>query len=210
MQRQATDRFHHLGYRLSDVVQLAGEHPHLVARLVNLDTRAVELVLERSLAFLPAQVRQRLPHIVGGLREHRLQRAEQLDTKAGEARRPPGEGSVRHATQIGREHRRPADGPGLEPRRPCDRFRHEPFERPLPQLAHDQVEQEFLLLGRPTREQLAQEPFLGLGRALTGGTREALERRVDSGELEGRSLGRVRGFCGLQRGVADPDPPLTR
>ena len=116
---------------------------------------------------------------------------------------------MRHATKIGREHRRPADGPGLKSARARDRLGHEPFERPLSQLAHDQAEQEFLLLGRPTGQQLTQEPFLRLGRALTGGIREALERRVDSGELERRSLGRVTGFRGLQCGVADADPSLA-
>ena len=116
---------------------------------------------------------------------------------------------MRHPAQVGRKHRRPADGPGLKPGRPRDRFGHEPFERPLSQLAHDQAEQEFLLLGRPTGQQLAQVPFLRLGRALTGGIREALEHRVDLDELEGRSVGRVTGFRGLQCGVADADPSLA-
>src|SRR5205814_8436002 len=60
---------------------------------------------------------QRIPHIIGGLRKHRLQRAEQLHAKARETRRSLGESGVCHATQVSREHRRPAHGPGFEDRK---------------------------------------------------------------------------------------------
>src|SRR3989449_4536908 len=85
----------------------------------------------------------------------------------------------------------------------------ESFERPLTHLAHDQAKQEFLLVGRPPREQLTEEALLHMGGALAGGRREALQRGVHRGELEGRSGGLLLGLGGLEGGVADPDPSLA-
>src|SRR5213595_2002988 len=118
-----------------DVVQLTGEHPHPVACLVDLDARAVELVLERGppLPLALPQARQRVPYIIRRLREHWLERPEQLHLKPREAAGPCREGGVRHTTQVGGEHRRPADGLGVEACRARDRLGHEPRERPLPQ-----------------------------------------------------------------------------
>src|SRR2546421_3382476 len=62
-------------------------------------------------------------------------------------RRPP-RSTLFPYTTLFRSHRGPTHGVGVEPRRPCDRLRHEPLERPLTQLTHDQPEQEFLLVGR--------------------------------------------------------------
>src|SRR5207253_10784108 len=66
--REPAGHVHHLRDGLRHVVELAGEHAHLVARLARLAPCAVELVLERSLA--AAQLRERVARIVRGLSEH--------------------------------------------------------------------------------------------------------------------------------------------
>ena len=48
--RQRPRPLHHLGHARGDVLQLAGEDAHLVARTVDLQARAVDLVLEGRLA----------------------------------------------------------------------------------------------------------------------------------------------------------------
>ena len=63
------------------VAQIPREDPNLVAALVRLDARAVQLPLERDVV---VQLHQRLAHVVGWLRQHRLNRLKQLDAEPGE------------------------------------------------------------------------------------------------------------------------------
>ena len=149
----ARDRLDDLGHGAGHVVELAREDAHLVAALVDLDARAVELPLERRLA----EPRERLGDVLGGLRQHRLHRPEQLDRKPREPGRALAERRLRP---------RPRDRPPASPRGalarpaarpPGDRLDHHPLERALAQLADQQAQQKVLLgLGRPP-EQLPQQ-----------------------------------------------------
>ena len=71
-----------LGHARGDVLEMAREDPDLVARLVHLDARAVDLVLERGLA----QPLQGLLHVLGRVREHGSHRLEDAQGEAGRAR----------------------------------------------------------------------------------------------------------------------------
>ena len=80
--RQVAHRLDDLGHRGRHVVQGARVDPDLVAGLVHLHAGAVDLPFEGG----GAEQRERRGDVVGRLREHRLQRAEQRDR---EARRGP-------------------------------------------------------------------------------------------------------------------------
>jgi hypothetical protein len=130
-----------------DLVQPARVDAHDVALAVHLHARAVQLVVERG----AVQARQCVLHVVGRLREHRLQRPEQLHAERA-ARRAAGErgacdvaqaaGVLRSAPHIGeRQSGRARDGIG-----------HDALERALPQLTPDEACEEVLLVfGRAAR-----------------------------------------------------------
>ena len=78
---QPLHRLDDLRYGRGHLVEPAAEHAHLVPGLVHLHARAIELVFERG----ATERAERIGDIVGGLRQHRPDRPEQLD---GEARQP--------------------------------------------------------------------------------------------------------------------------
>ncbi len=71
--RQRPHRLDDLGHGRGHVVEVAREHAHFVAGLVDLHARAVELPVERG----GAERFERARDVVRGLREHRLHRLEQ-------------------------------------------------------------------------------------------------------------------------------------
>ena len=82
--RHALQRLDDFGHRCRDIVQVARVDLDLVAGLVDLNARAVDLPFERR----GAQARQRIGDVVGRLREHRLHRPMQCDGVARECARP--------------------------------------------------------------------------------------------------------------------------
>ena len=81
-----------LGHGGGHLVEPAGVDPHLVVQPVDLDARAVELVLDRGLA----QLAQRLGYVVRAAGQHRQHRLEEPDGELGEAALLSAERAPRH------------------------------------------------------------------------------------------------------------------
>src|SRR5215203_5594912 len=75
---QSANQLHHLRHRSRHVVEPPGVHCHLVSTLVDLNARAIELVLQRSFS----QLADRLRGVLRGTGQHRMYRAEELGGKA--------------------------------------------------------------------------------------------------------------------------------
>ena len=98
-------RVHDLGDGRCHVAQIAREHANLIAALVDLDTCAIELPLERDVV---AQLSERIVHVFGRLREHRLNRLKQLHTEVGKAGVTAEEGGPRDGGKRAGHHHRAA------------------------------------------------------------------------------------------------------
>ena len=125
------DRSYDLGYRRGDVVAGACVDANVVAVLVRLHARAVELPFERR----HGNARHRVRDVVGRLRQHRRERLKQRDGEAAQTCRAVGERGRRDTRDPAGDHRRPAHSlrgyiggsrHGLD---------HQAFERTLAQLA---------------------------------------------------------------------------
>src|SRR5207237_627392 len=92
---QIANRFDDFRHRHGDVVEAAREYADFALLFVQLDARAIELVLECCLA----EPVQRLPGALGGLREHRRQRTKELHRHVGEGGSALGKQSPRDDTQ---------------------------------------------------------------------------------------------------------------
>ena len=169
-----------LGHRRSDLVEPPGVYPDLLARLVDLDPGAVQLALERGLA----QLGERLGHAVRAARQHREHRPEELHREAREPRGSLGQRRAGDVRQVARHHDGPAHVIRREAGRASHRLDHQRVERALAELAHDEAEQKLPLVVAEPREQFAEEPPSRVGRALAGGAGDALEGRVQLGELD--------------------------
>ena len=82
--RERARPLHHLGHARRHVLQLPGEDAHLVPRPVDLQPRAVQLVLEGRLA----ESLERLLGVAGRARQHRRHRREEAQRETAEAGRP--------------------------------------------------------------------------------------------------------------------------
>src|SRR5688572_23450427 len=126
-------------------MQTAGVESNLVIRLVYLQARAVELVLEDG----GAELGERALGGLRGLGQHRSERPEELELRGSDARLAlllDGDGNGR---KLAAQHRGASDALGSNAERGSDRIEHDPLESALTQLAHDELLQERLLaLGR--------------------------------------------------------------
>ena len=184
-------RFDQLGHRGGDVVEPAGDRPRTSSpALVDLDPGAVELVLQRRLAQLVERHRRR-PR--PSPRQHRVHRPEELGGEARELRGSPRQRRPGYAGQVARHHPGPPHRSGGHLRGARHRLDHQPLERALAELAHDQPEEEALLCPRGAGEELTQEA-LALGRrALARGhSGDPFEDRIHLRELE---AGQLRRHC---------------
>ncbi len=94
---------HDLGHAGRHVLELPREDAHLVARAVDLEPRAVELVLERRLA----EALERLFRVAGGARQHRRHRGQEAQREATEAGRTLLERRAGQLPDARRVHRGP-------------------------------------------------------------------------------------------------------
>ena len=148
-QRARRERAHRgddFGEAVGDLVEVAGVHPHFVVPPVHLDPRAVELPLDRrgSGGF------ERGRDVLGGGREHGLDRPQQLEAHGRERVDTVRECEAGSDAQVTAEHRGPPHDRERHVGRARDRIGHHPFERALAQLAE---------------EEASEEVGLGLGRA---------------------------------------------
>ena len=201
---QPSRPLHHLGHARGDVLQVACEDPHLVARPVHLQPHAVHLVLEGRLA----EPIERLLRVVGRVREHRRDRREELQRES----REPGAAFVdrraRDRADFGGEHRRRAHLGGRKRCRLRDRLEHQAVERALAHLAGQQREQELAARRVRALEHRAQSARAPLGRSLPFQRRDLAEGSVEAHERQRLPHRRPRRHGILQAPVADPDPAL--
>ncbi len=136
----------------ADVAQVARVDTHVVAGLVHLDARAIELVFERRLA----KISKSGFNVRGRVGEHRLDRRERLDDQRLQRRfafdeRRPGDRRERAG-----EHRRAPDGRRRDLRRARDGFDEHALECALAKLAKEETRQEVLLGFGGALEQASQ------------------------------------------------------
>ena len=174
---------------------------------MDLDPGAVQLPLERRLA----QLGERVLHGLGGAGEHRQHRPEELHRESRQSARAFGQCGAGNPRKVAGQHRGAANVVGGQAGRPGHGLDHDPFERALAKLAHDEAEQETPLFFAEPREQLAEDPLLGLGGSLARRPGDSPEGGVQLAELDGlrrvRALGRYRrgGGRGLKPGPADAE-----
>jgi hypothetical protein len=146
---ERTHRIDQLRHGRGHVVEVARVDAHLVAGLVHLHARAVELPFERG----RAERGERRSHVVGRRGQHRLHRLQQADREAGEPGRAVAERRCGDSLEPARDHRGAAHLGGRQRARGGDRVEHHAFERALAQLADDQAHEEVALGGVGAREQ---------------------------------------------------------
>ena len=188
LRRQRAHGLDDLRHGGGHVVQRAREDAHLVAGLVHLDARAVELVLERGVA----EIGQRLVDV--GAPSRRASAAPAA-AAGGETRRARPRRSASAARATGA--RSPASIAARRTRaagRPAARATastHHALERALAQLAEEQPHQERLLVGRPrgakscrsssTRRRAAPAPETPATAPNVASTSAKRQRRVSAG-----------------------------
>jgi hypothetical protein len=173
-----------LRHRGRHLVQQPRKHAHVVVRLVDLNARAVELVLERR----PAEPLDRLVDRVRGLREHRRDRSEQLEPEAIERVRSLDQRGMRDTAEIAGEHRGALDALDGDSRGGRDGLVHESRERTLAQLAREQPAEEVTLVCVGAAKQMPQRARAQRQRAAPGQRRDAPEARIDIGERQRRAM----------------------
>ena len=198
--RQRAGPLHHLRHAPGDVLEVAREHADLVAGLVELDARPVELVLERG----RPETFERGPHVLRRARQHGRDGRQQAQREARQSRSTFLQRHARDFADAAGIHRglpnvrrRQAGGTG-------DRIRKDAFERALPQLADEQLDQEPPLVRARAPEQVPQRaaaPFRRPGPTLP---RDDVARSVHV--EEGQRLA-LRG--GLRHRRLEGPPPET-
>lgn len=156
---------HHTGHQRhsgGDHVEPPGEHRHLIAGPVNLDTGAVQLPLDRRRSDRGQSVGDR-----GGCRgQHRAHRAKGPDVHPEEGLLPLRERRVGDRPQVTAQRGGSADQSRPDTGRSRHRVHHESFQSALPQLADEEPAQEGLLIARGPPEQFFEQlspPGLGSG-----------------------------------------------
>jgi hypothetical protein len=131
LERQRLHRVDDLGDAVADVRQAARERADLVAEAVHLEAGAVELPLDSG----RARAVDRLRCALRRLREHRLERPEDLEPEAGKAVGTVRERRLRDGVEIAGEHKRTADVRRGYQSGVRHRLDHHAFERALAELA---------------------------------------------------------------------------
>ena len=130
-----------------DVGEPARPDRHALSVAVELDARAVVLVLERRGA---AVSREHLAEILGDLGEHRQERHARLHARRRERRGAAAGGERRHRGEIAEPERRAPRALERRTERARDRLEHEPVGHPRAQLTdHDLLERLALLRRGP-------------------------------------------------------------
>ena len=197
---------HDFGHGDRDVAQVPRVDLHLVADLVDLNARAVELVFERGLA----QRGERLADAGRRIGQHRLHWLKWAEDELGKRSVAVDDRGPRDRREIAGEHRRASD----PRRRDAGRARHgvhqDALERPLPQLAKKQADQKALLVGRGASEQLAKQLRPRRNGSGARRLRDPVEGRVHVTELERRRVRRRHVPHRRQQGATNAHPALTR
>ena len=204
--RQGARDLDHLGHGGRDVAQVARVRAHLVARLVHLDARAIELVLECRIV----HACERVADVLRGVGQHRLHGLEDLDGKPIERLRAVVQSSGGDLCEAAGHHRRTAHAGGRQASRARDGLDEHTLECSLPQLAEEQAYEEVLFLGRRAREQLAKDLHAPGNRPRSGHASHSVECGIHVAQRERVGVGWRHLAGAADRGAADPEPSLPR
>src|SRR5256884_1018289 len=152
------------------VVHQTRKHLHVVALLVNLNPRAVEFVFERR----GTGTLERLRHVIGGLRQHRLDGPKKGHPELCKAMGA----SLRPGTQISGKPRCSTYIRRGALQRLCDGLDHDQFERALAQLTRQQAKEKVLRLFCCSPKELAQQLCLCRRRAFARRIGDEVERVI--------------------------------
>ena len=151
--RERARGLHDLGDGVRHVAKVSREDTYLVVQLVDLDSGAIELVLDRSLTDLV----QRLTEIGSRLGKHRLHRPHRLDDERVDRGSSFGQRSRGDVRQRPRQH---GGAPNDRRGNRCG-LRHgleqDALQRPLAKLAEEQPNQKVLLDGGRPPKQLPEQ-----------------------------------------------------
>ncbi len=142
-------RFDDLGHGGGDLVALARVDGDVVARLVDLHAGAVDLPFERGFA----ELFERGVEVRGRLREHRLERTEELHGERSEGGGPAPGRCARHLAEVSAHHRGTPHVVAVYPERGGEGVRDESLERSLAELADRDPQQELLLFAGSASEE---------------------------------------------------------
>ena len=138
---ELSDRLHDFRHRRRDVAKVACEHADVIAALVDLNARAIQLPLERHVT---AKLIECLVHVIGRLRQHRLNRLKELDTETSQPGSPATSAALATGASVPAIITARRDGGRADVGCPGDGIDEDRFERPLPQLACQQADDEVL------------------------------------------------------------------
>ncbi len=194
-----------LGHPMGDVGEAASEDADLITVSMDLDPRAVELVLDgRCTGDLESRSGRRSVR-----REHRQHRSADDQTDIVELLGGAGEREKRGLPEIPGEHRRAPDGSGGAPGGPDDRIQQHASERTRAQFAEHGAGEEIPLLRRRARSEIRQLS-VPRGRGAGSGCRgQNGQGDVDVGDAQRRGI-RMDDLEGRDPAPADAEPALTR
>ena len=178
----------------------------IVAGLVQLHTRAVELVFERGVG----NVGKRLVDVVGRIGEHRADRLQNLDDNRIQRGRASGQRGLRGGRQIAGHQHCPTHLGGRDGRGPGDRVEDDALEGALAELAVEDLPEELLFVARRARQQRRQLLHPRPGGPGAFDFRQRREGRVDVSDGQRRLVGRPDIGHGRDGRVAETEPALTR
>ena len=172
---------------------------------MRLDPDPVELPLDRR----PAGGGERIDDAVGRRGEHRLHRAQHLQSHRAQAVLAVPQGDRGRPAEVTGQHRGAAHGGRGNARGARDGLGDEADQSALSDLAGEQAADEVCLVCRRFGEQFGEDRGSRLDGAGSRRREDAVERGVEVRDREGRDCGRCD--VGPVRGrPADPDPALPR
>ena len=174
------------------VAEPPAEDPDGLAPTVDLDARAIELVLDGR---HPTVLLEDLPQVFGHLGQHGLHRCQEPQAAGPQPVRPLEPGDLRDEAVVPQEHVRRPHGVRRDPGGVRDPFEHHALIHPDPHLAEDVLQEDIpLVLGGAAEEGL-EDPPAHLRRLGPVGLRDLGEC---AGDIEDRE--RLR----IQRGLLRP------
>lgn len=178
---EGADGLDDFGHGFGDVVQLAGEDAHFGSVAMDLHAGSIHFEFESRLS----EFSERLCNIYGGLGEHGLDGAEELEAEAGEAGSPLREGGAGDGDDAAGEHNGAAHAFRGEFGGFGDGVDHDAFEGSLAEFAHEEGCKEALFGRGGGGEEGVERGMAAVGgsRAADGGDR--IEGAVDEGYVEG-------------------------
>ena len=193
------------GQRGRDVVQVARVDAHLVVAAMDLDADPVELPLDQCTLV----ARHCVAHALGGGREHRENRAEELEADLAQPLFTRRHGDLGGPGEVARQHQGPARDLARHAGSLRDRVRHHSGERTLAKLAGEEPLDEPRLVGRRSPEEVSEDLLPPRCRSAPRRLLDGGDRPVELGDRERRVLGR-RTLHAVHHSVPDADAPLPR